>query len=194
MRKLQQRLGAKARAEVLDRREIENFLVVPGPLEAFIRMKQEMSGSKALPQPEREAIVLTIDQCADRLKELAIEKQVIKALCIPIYPKVSSKEDDATKLNDRITEELSKIHKQLDSTLQAVQQKIDEYARIVDESWQARKLQIVPGDILLDRVCQKFGVRFKKGVDGPRLASLMTEKDIDGEIKRIIRELGSTSP
>jgi predicted ATP-dependent endonuclease of OLD family len=193
VRKLQQRLGAKARVEILDRREIENFLVVPGPLEAFIRMKQGMSGNKALIQPEREAIVAAIDQCADALKDLAIEKQVVKALCVPIFPRVSSEGGDGIKLNDRITEELRKIHAQLDGIMQNVQQKIDEHARIVEESWQIRKLQVVPGDILLDRVCQKFGVRFKKGVDGPRLASLMSEKDIDGEIKRIIAQLGSPS-
>jgi hypothetical protein len=43
---------------------------------------------------------------------------------------------------------------------------------------------IVSGDILLDRVFLRFGVRF----DGPRLASLMGEKEIDGGIVTIIRE------
>src|SRR5579859_5156301 len=42
VRSLQERLGERARTEVLDRREIENFLIVPAPLQSFIRMKQEM--------------------------------------------------------------------------------------------------------------------------------------------------------
>ncbi len=62
---------------------------------------------------------------------------------------------------------------------------------LVNETWQSKKLQIVPGDVFLDQVCQRFGVRFKKGIDGPRLASLMKETDIDPEIRRIIRDLGS---
>ena len=65
---------------------------------------------------------------------------------------------------------------------------IDEHARTVSQSWQSRQLMIVPGDILLDRVFLRFGVRFKKRVDGPRLASLMGKKEIDGEIVTIIRE------
>ena len=193
VRRLQERLGARARAEILDRREIENFLVVPGPLAAFIRMKQEMSGNKSLPQVERDAILAAIDQCADELKELAIEKQVVKTLCVPIYPRVDAKQGGTTELADRIKEQLNQIHSQLDTTMQSIQQKIEEHARIIDESWQTRKLQLVPGDVLLDRICQRFGVRFKKGVDGPRLASLMSEKDIDADIRRIIQELGSPS-
>jgi hypothetical protein len=52
---------------------------------------------------------------------------------------------------------------------------------------------LVPGDFLLDKVCQVYGVRFVKEQDGARLAALMTENEIDGEIKRIILEIGNPS-
>jgi putative ATP-dependent endonuclease of the OLD family len=60
----------------------------------------------------------------------------------------------------------------------------------LDSKWQAEKLSIVPGDILLDRVCQDFGVRFKKDLDAGRLAALMNEGEVDTELSRIIREIG----
>jgi hypothetical protein len=39
VKKLREKLGAKARVEVLDRREIEKFLIVPGPIGSFVRVK-----------------------------------------------------------------------------------------------------------------------------------------------------------
>jgi hypothetical protein len=80
----------------------------------------------------------------------------------------------------------------LDTVAGTIQHTIDEQSLRIGESWQTKKLHLAPGDILLDCVCKRFGVRFKKGVDGPRLASFMAPEDIDPEIKRIIRELGST--
>jgi hypothetical protein len=49
----------------------------------------------------------------------------------------------------------------------------------------------VPDDHLLDMVCQKFGVRYKKELDGSRLATLMNTQEINEEIKMIISEIGS---
>jgi hypothetical protein len=191
VRKLQERLGARARVEVLERREIENFLISVAPLETFIRAKQRMSGKPSLPEPTRELLTKAIDECADELKQLAIEKQLVKTICPPIYPKLRSEEDKAISLKQRITNELESIHKQLDDMIQSAEQRIEEETSHVEKSWADKKLEIVPGDILLDRVCERFGVRFKKGIDGPRLASLMPESDIDQQIKRVIRELGT---
>jgi hypothetical protein len=43
--------------------------------------------------------------------------------------------------------------------------------------------------MLLDLVCIQFGVRFKKNVDGPRLAALMEVTEIDPKIKEIVGEI-----
>ncbi len=67
------------------------------------------------------------------------------------------------------------------------QQKSEE----VNQVWQSRKLSIVPGDLLLDSVCQEYNVRFKKERDGSRLAALMDKNEIEREISNIIREIGS---
>jgi putative ATP-dependent endonuclease of the OLD family len=60
-----------------------------------------------------------------------------------------------------------------------------------DSEWNSSKLNVVPGDLVLDAVCEKHGVRFKKERDAVRLAALMRDSEIDDEMKRIIRELGT---
>ncbi len=66
---------------------------------------------------------------------------------------------------------------------------IEEKTSMIEAAWRQDKLDLVPGDLLLDRVCKRFGVRFKKDVDSSRLAALMDESEIDTRIKALIREI-----
>jgi putative ATP-dependent endonuclease of OLD family len=72
-----------------------------------------------------------------------------------------------------------------------VQEVYEEQVSSVNDAWQRHKLDLVPGDHLLDMVCKKYKVRFKKELDGSRLAALMSEFEIDEEIKEIISEIGN---
>lgn len=47
----------------------------------------------------------------------------------------------------------------------------------------------VPGDILIDKICQKCGTKFNKIKDGERLASLMRRDEIDPEIEAFLSEI-----
>jgi hypothetical protein len=67
----------------------------------------------------------------------------------------------------------------------------DEQLARVTGAWSSSKLNVVPGDALLDLVSQVYGVRFRKEQDSVRLAQLMTESEIQGEIQQIIREIGT---
>ena len=71
---------------------------------------------------------------------------------------------------------------------------VRQLADSLDQNWANNKLSVVPGDLVLDKLCAKYGVRFKKARDGLRIAALMEEHEIDEEMKRIIRELGAQSP
>jgi hypothetical protein len=68
----------------------------------------------------------------------------------------------------------------------------EEQSSGVDNAWNSDKLSIVPGDELLDTVCRRYDVRFKKEFgDGVRLARLMRDDEIDTEIAEFIRLVGS---
>ena len=67
----------------------------------------------------------------------------------------------------------------------------DEEKKKIDGRWERQKADIVPGDLLLDRVCQGYGVRFKKGRDSIRLAELFRENEIPQDIKEVLNDFVS---
>ena len=138
-------------------------------------------------EPDQASLIKEIERCADELKEHAIGKRVIKRLCSPIYPSLEwAPEDQLANAVTRITQEVARLRKQLDDAEHAVGRVVEESRQLVEHNWVGSKAHLVPGDVLLDNVCKKFGVRFKKDVDGSKLAALLTEQEIDSDIKRII--------
>lgn len=66
---------------------------------------------------------------------------------------------------------------------------IDENRKKLDSRWATEKIQLVPGDLLLDEVCKRFGVRFIKEKDSARLAGLMTKDEVAREIRALISQI-----
>ena len=118
---------------------------------------------------------------------------LLKSLCKPIYPSVENvcEGSKGGTAADRIADELRRSIEQLQSAKDSVSRVYEEQSRLVDTAWHGEKLSIVPGEELLDRVCRRYGVRFKKKQgDSARLAALMQENDIDSEISEFIRMVG----
>jgi hypothetical protein len=91
------------------------------------------------------------------------------------------------------TDRAQVLLEQMSADLQARQASFNEAASRardeVDELWASSKLDIVPGDYLLDRVCTEFGVRYRKERDGARLASLIPVESVAPEIAVILRAI-----
>ena len=90
---------------------------------------------------------------------------------------------------DRVNDTLGQMEQHLRDSGSKSAHVIEEQTRLVNDSWDQRKFDYVQGDVLLDCVCQRFGVRFKKGNDGPRLASLMQKHEMDTQIRELITEM-----
>ncbi len=93
-------------------------------------------------------------------------------------------------VTQRVIDENRKIIQKLEEVNNRVEDVyLTELAQI-NSIWHSSKLDLVPDDYLLDMVCQKYGVRYKKKEqDGSRLASLMYEHEIDREIRDIIQAI-----
>ena len=192
--RIQAKLKGNAVAKILNKREIENYLIVPRPIVELIKLKKRLSGVKSddLDMTELE-IQKQIAQSAEELKQFAIEKRVAKALCRPVYPsndKIFDRSTSAT-ITERITNELDSMIGQFNKAKENTELILQEQTELVNRSWEGNKLAVVPGDLLLDAVLKKHGVRFVKERDGARLAALMTEPELDPEIKNILQEIGS---
>jgi putative ATP-dependent endonuclease of OLD family len=191
---LAKRCGANAKLKVLERRELENYLLIPKILIEFIQQKRSLANEVLLPEDQlnEPLIAKAIDSACESLKQHAIEKRIVKKLGRPLHPLPRSLFDGVEsvgkeKLGKSIAEAmevLARTKSQLDEVMLEVTQEIE--AR-----WAAEKTSIVPGDKVLDQVCKSFGVRFKKEIDGSRVASLFSADELPDEILRLIREIGS---
>jgi len=194
--KLREKLGGNAVLEVLDKREIENYMIQPRPIVEFIALKYNLGGSRGTASiPTLTDVSQSIEDVAEKLKAFAIEKKVDKLLCRPAFPSSRREfgKNETAPDASQIVAEIDKMIVQLNEARSCVPQVLNEQTQRVESTWLTNKLDVVPGDQLLDKVCQKFGTRFNKDRDSSRLASLMKEEEIDTRIKRIIREIGNTA-
>jgi putative ATP-dependent endonuclease of the OLD family len=194
--KLKKALGQRANISVLKKREIENYLICPRAIARFIKLKKERALSEKANdevEPAVSDIKKTIDECADQLKQTTIDKRVARRSFLSIRPWLIMNVDDMRENSvvKKITDISQKTIEQLQETINQLEKIYEEESEAVNAVWQTDKLNLVPGDILLDMVCQRFNVRYKKELDGVRLAALLSEHEIDDEIKEIIHAIGN---
>lgn len=191
IKKIQDELRDKAEVRFLKRREIENYLIVSRPIQEFIIARAEWHGTGADVPATTSDIDEQITQCAQNLKQMAIDKRVAKIICRPIHPSRRRLWGDEMSIRDRVAKELDEMVAQLEEAKGEVEDVVEEQSRMVESRWGSDKLAVVPGDELLDAVFQRYGMRFRKERDGAHLASLMRSNEIDQEIKDIIFAIGS---
>jgi putative ATP-dependent endonuclease of the OLD family len=191
IKRLTDRLGRQANVTLLNRREIENYLLNPRAIAEFIVVKQQFAGNADVKWPSVASISDQIAESAEKLKSFAIEKRISRIACKPVYPdrdSIHPPEPDADILI-RVSKELSRQQTILQEVAEKLPQIAEREAESVNANWQGTKLDIVPGDLLLDDVCRAFGVRFVKERDASRLASLMRADEIADDIKQLLRRI-----
>jgi hypothetical protein len=184
--RLQEGLGTNFKVHVLPRREIENYLLAPRALSAFIGMRLTETGGEA-ESPDAAAVEAAIDEEADALRDLAIEKRVAYQLCRPLYWPLL---DDTTAGTpaERIGAGAAALAAELTRIAEGAAEVEANVTEAVDSEWK-NKTHVVPGEELLVAVCGRFGVKYrKKAADGQRVARLMRREEIAPEIGRLLTE------
>ncbi|OYD95149.1 hypothetical protein CDG77_10505 [Nostoc sp. 'Peltigera membranacea cyanobiont' 213] len=196
VKRLFTQLGDKAKLVVLKKRELENYLLSPSAIAKFIELKYQLTGGKEDKIVDLTKIEEAIETCADALKYVAIERRVAKITCLPIYPNRNAvlNSDSGISLFERLKDEYASQKEKLTQLEKGLQTIIEEQTKLVENSWETKKKNLVPGDILLDNLCKLFDVRFNKERDSARLASLMKESEIDSEIKNILKSFTEPVP
>ncbi|MEO6751983.1 MAG: AAA family ATPase [Chthoniobacteraceae bacterium] len=189
---LARKCGANASLKVLKRREIENYFVLPRVITEFIALKRSLAGGKTAEGTLTEAEVLKkVDEIAETLKGYTIEKRVARALSSPVYPIARRVFEAGKPLGAaKLAEEIGKGIDELAKAQKDVERVYAEQTNAIESAWNQSKLSLVAGDLLLDGVCQAFGVRFRKEADSSRAAALLKTEEIDGEIRDILLEIG----
>jgi putative ATP-dependent endonuclease of the OLD family len=187
--KLERQLGNLGELRVLNRRELENYLIVPDALMTYINNR---AGKSLVDSPEQ-IEVLVQEACAE-LFDTTLERRVLRMACAPVIP-------DRQAVIDRQSETafISALEAELDKAEQRLAKaraNISEWLTTARDQFKDADLQeqlkIIPGDEILDFVFQKFGMRFHKRKDGPRLAALIRPEAIDGEIKNLLNAIAAS--
>jgi hypothetical protein len=182
-------LGENAVLKVLERREIENYLALSRPLAEFIKLKRELGGVPG-GLPSQKDVEEALQDCADSLKEIAFERRILKWACFPYYVnREVLLEKGVEPFDVRLRGELESVRNKLAADLEKLSTVITDSRTAFDLRWATEKLSLVPGDLLLDEVSKKFGVRFIKEKDSARLAALVTREEVPKEIGNLIEEI-----
>jgi len=112
---------------------------------------------------------------------------------MPIYPRAETnfEANSGPKFRETIVEELDGMLNALTALKAKVDETIKTKTEQVESNWGTERERLVPGELALDLVMQKFGLRFHKDHDGPRLAGLMRDEEIDPGLKALIVDLGT---
>ena len=191
IRVIRERLGDNAVASVLQKREIENYLIHPRILVEHIATKLAENGSQVAP-PDIEDMERLIEECAEELKNVAIFKRIAKTMLRPLYPEPTREFAENEGPEERVSDQVKSWESKVANLKCAIAAETKKRSQEVASQWGNRKLDIVPGDWLIDRAYSHFGLRFRKERgDGAELARIMTRDEIGSELQGLIRTIGT---
>lgn len=189
--KIKGRLGDRAELRVLEKRELENYLLCPRAISEFLKLRVGTSdGTTSDLAFDVEKIEESIHLCADKLKDTAIWKRVTKKLCASLHFNLDWLKEIETKerAKESLENEIKNLIEELGNRESGIMRVLTEVESEIESKWEQKKQEIVPGSLLLDTLFKEYGMRYKKKRDGPLIASLMLRTEIEPEIRVLIEQ------
>jgi hypothetical protein len=131
------RLGDRAHLKVLQCRELENYLLNPGPIAAFIGEKLK-AAKKTAEGLTRASVETALTEVTNSLKPEVARLKLERRVLAPVY--LQSRKSTGTA-EERIKTALS----ELDKRLQSMEEKRKEVENALDQCWERRCAEMVPG-------------------------------------------------
>jgi predicted ATP-dependent endonuclease of OLD family len=181
IKKLESRLGGRARFEVLGRRELENYLAVPEAIFALLVEKAKTSGAHGRLPENVDEVRETLQETAISMKGRSVELTVRRKLLGPIYidrldgNSIQDKWAAAAELLTQRTEKFERAREEIEQTFSA--------------NWERVALHKAPGSELLEATFKRYEFKFTKERDAARLAELIPIDIIPSELFGIIERL-----
>lgn len=190
LRNIKSKLSKNAEFVALQKRELENYMLCPRVLVEFIKRKQgHVDGDGERKVPTEEDVQHLLSECADKLKHVVVNLRVARNLCKPIYlqdRRMGKSISQTDNLKNELTERIRKARERLENLESVMPGVFEKTEDEVNMNWEHTREDLVPGARLIQTVCKRYGVTYKKKEDGPRLANLMRPEEISDEIRRFI--------
>ncbi len=182
VRRMMEKLGERANLKVLDRRELENYLLNPGAVAAFVCDKRRSAGLKD-PAPDAQAVGQAITAAVESLKNEVVRLRLERRLLSPVF--LNTRSNTGT-----IEGRLRAASELLSGRAGNVNQATEEVRQQVEQDWGRDAEALVPGADVLQAVARQYEVGFSKGKgDAGRLAALLPRSAIPTELANLIREI-----
>lgn len=194
---------------VLERREIENYLLRPQHIVEAMREKAVGNQDivEKLESPKVGDVGKLIVSEANKLRTFTLMKRIGEELGGGTYLPNNELESLIKEFEDTDQSTLtsSTIVKRIHETVSGIIGKrcskdeiksiVEKQVSILKEVWaegpdeQEKKMKVVPGKEMLREVFAHFGLRFDKVKDGERIAKRMKESEIPNEIRQALKNL-----
>ncbi|MER6753282.1 AAA family ATPase [Micromonospora echinofusca] len=170
-------LGDRATLHVLEKRELENYLLDAGAIASLVRDR------KGIEDLDADVIDAEFLKALEVLQSRAIELRVSRTLCAPVY--LRSKGNTASSADD-LRNRMTAAVEELSARASRIEEEFEAQRRVVESEWGNRKSDIVPGTLILDQVISNYGLRYQKDRDGAALARLIDPAKIPVHMRRIL--------
>ncbi|WP_230769803.1 AAA family ATPase [Sphingomonas sp. Leaf4] len=173
-------LGDKAQLTFLNRREIENYLLIPEAIHSVILEKLSTSENKATPTvAEIDGLLKSV---AESLLERAVALRIAKTTLKPVYASYggSNPRERLEAMRNAISERITTLEKN-EVSIRAE----------LESCWEQGAIKLAPGSEILDGVFGHYGLNYKKEIDGRRLASKINVAKLDAELEYFLREIAA---
>lgn len=173
------RLVASGRVHLLAQRELENYLLDPEAI------------AEILGDATSESIAAELEPAADATRNTVLLKTAVGRL-EPIRTPDRSHVKKLVKAGAGLEQLLEVIREVASPTEleQRVRQSWSDVSADVDREWDQRKLELAPGEEVLDTIWKAHGRRYDKKRDGPRIAAVMDQPP--AELVDVIDSLAET--
>jgi predicted ATP-dependent endonuclease of OLD family len=173
------KLGASGRVRLLARRELENYLLDPDAI------------AQVLGDAAPESVAAELGPAADATRNTVLLKMAVA----PLEPIRTPDRDHLKKLVkagaglDQLLDVIRKIASPSELE-ERVRQAWTDASAVLDREWDRRKLELAPGEEVLDTIWKAHGRRYDKKRDGPRIAAGMQQPP--AELVDVIDSLAET--
>ena len=192
IKRIKEVLGDDVDSSVLNKREIENYLMHSRILAEHIEARLRQANAQIESQLSAEDIANQVENAAENLKAVTIVKRIARTVCYPLYPERSRwwEQIGENTVEDRIGEQFQIWESRLAESKSQVASVAERQLADVEARWKDQKLDIVEGELLLDALFSNYGLQYHKlGRDGVELAKRMTVDEIGPELEKLIKSI-----
>jgi hypothetical protein len=187
------------RIHLLRKRELENYFLIPRALVQALRLKHADDAplQDRLNKASLEQLAEIIRTTADTLYGVVLMKRIrveigglkggllTRESVVALAPSINEADFSnilREQIESRVSSHLGDLH---------IENVINRERQLLDSEWSnsTRRLELAPGEELVNAVFQHFGSEYKKPKDTKWIAGAMVKEEIDDEIKELVQRV-----